>query len=84
MPVLLVRFAIFTLIASVLLLSVNHVYGLAVVMFISGLAFAPTMIIAMGLVEQSVPKRLLTEALTWLITGLGVGLQVGCVDRMGR
>lgn len=77
MPVLLVRFAMFTLIASVLLLSVNHVYGLAVVMFISGLAFAPTMIIAMGLVEQSVPKHLLTEALTWLITGLGVGIAGG-------
>ncbi|ASD67609.1 hypothetical protein B1L02_11670 [Pseudoalteromonas piscicida] len=42
-------------------------------MFISGLAFAPTMIIAMGLVEQSVPKRLLTEALTWLITGIAGG-----------
>lgn len=60
-----------------LLLSVKHVYGLAVVMFISGLAFAPTMIIVMGLVEQSVPKHLLTEALTWLITGLGVGIAGG-------
>ncbi|ATD05675.1 hypothetical protein PPIS_a0362 [Pseudoalteromonas piscicida] len=34
------------MIASVLLLSVNHVYGLAVVMFISGLAFAATRLVS--------------------------------------
>ncbi|WP_434339140.1 MFS transporter [Motilimonas cestriensis] len=74
---LLVRFALFTLLASFALLGVSQVFGLALVMFVAGLAFAPTMIIAMGLVEKNVVKQQLTEGLTWLITGLGMGIAIG-------
>ncbi|MCE0556103.1 MFS transporter [Motilimonas sp. E26] len=74
---LLVRFALFTLLASFALLGVSQVFGLALVMFVAGFAFAPTMIIAMGLVEKNVVKQQLTEGLTWLITGLGMGIAIG-------
>jgi MFS family permease len=35
------------------------------------------MIIAMALVESSVPGHRLTEGLTWLVTGLGAGVAAG-------
>ena len=47
------------------------------------------MIIAMAMVEGSVPGRRLTEGLTWLVTGLGAGVAAGAalagwiVDRHG-
>ncbi len=46
-------------------------------MFVAGLFFAPTMIIAMGLVENIVPPSRLTEGLTWMVTGLGIGVALG-------
>jgi len=50
---------------------------LAATVFVAGLFFAPTMIIAMGLVENIVPPSRLTEGLTWMITGLGIGVALG-------
>lgn len=35
------------------------------------------MIIAMGLVENIVPPSRLTEGLTWMVTGLGIGVALG-------
>ena len=35
------------------------------------------MIIALALVESSVPGQRLTEGLTWLVTGLGAGVAAG-------
>jgi len=35
------------------------------------------MIIAMGLVESIVPASKLTEGLTWMISGLGIGVALG-------
>ena len=52
---------------------------LAAAMFIAGLFFAPTLITAMGLVENIVPPAKLTEGLTWMITGLGMGVALGAV-----
>lgn len=38
------------------------------------------MIVAMALVERSVPERQLTEGLTWLLAGLNVGVAVGAAS----
>ncbi len=50
---------------------------LAVVMFAAGFAIAPTLINGNGLVQQIVPRRQLTEGLTWVGTSLGVGVSLG-------
>jgi MFS family permease len=71
------------------LLRVDGLPGLAALVFVSGLFFAPTMIVVMGLVERSVPPAQLTEGMTWAITGLSVGVALGAavsgnlVDRFG-
>ncbi|EFF74535.1 MFS transporter [Achromobacter piechaudii] len=59
------------------LLLVNDLLTLALGVLLAGLSFAPTMIIAMALVESNVPGQRLTEGLTWLITGLGAGVAAG-------
>lgn len=62
---------------------------LSAMVFAAGLFFAPTMIVAMGLGEAVVPPSQLTEGLTWMITGLGIGVALGAalagwaVDRYG-
>ena len=44
---------------------------------LAGLFFAPTMIVAMSLVERIVPESKLTEGMTWLLAGLNVGVAGG-------
>jgi MFS family permease len=68
-----------TVLSALLLMFASGIPSLSVVMLISGLSVAPTMIIAMILVEKNVPASRLTEALTWLITGLNVGISVGAI-----
>ena len=46
---------------------------------VAGLFFAPTMIVAMSLVEQRVPERQLTEGMTWLLAGLNIGVALGAL-----
>ncbi|KIF77145.1 MFS transporter [Streptomyces sp. 150FB] len=50
---------------------------LAVALFVSGLAVAPTMVTTMALVEAHVPRSNLTEGMTWTSTGLAVGVALG-------
>ncbi|MHA6197374.1 MFS transporter [Pseudomonas wadenswilerensis] len=50
---------------------------LALAVFVAGLFFAPTMIVAMSLVERGVPEHRLTEGMTWLLAGLNVGVAMG-------
>ncbi|MEV7592993.1 MFS transporter [Streptomyces sp. NPDC089922] len=50
---------------------------LAVALFVSGLAIAPTMITTMALIEAHVPREKLTEGMTWISTGLAVGIALG-------
>lgn len=63
--------------------------GLSAAVFVAGLFFAPTMIVAMSLVERVVPESKLTEGMTWLLSGLSVGVAAGAmaagrvVDQMG-
>ncbi|WP_338720486.1 MFS transporter [Devosia sp. XK-2] len=59
------------------LLFVNTVPLLALAVFVSGIAISPTFITAFGLIERRVPAALLTEGITWVMTGIGIGMALG-------
>ncbi|MCS0604591.1 MFS transporter [Streptomyces sp. LP11] len=59
------------------LLLVGNLPLLAVALFVAGLAIAPTMITTMSLIEEHVPRARLTEGMTWVSTGLAVGVALG-------
>jgi len=59
------------------LLLVDTVPWLAAAIFLSGIAVSPTFITAFGLVEQRVPSAMLTEGVTWVGTGIGIGMALG-------
>jgi len=50
---------------------------LAAAVFVSGIAISPTFITAFGLVERRVPEAMLTEGVTWVTTGIGIGMALG-------
>jgi MFS family permease len=59
------------------LLLVGNLPFLAVALFAAGLSIAPTMITTMSLIEKHVPRAQLTEGMTWVSTGLAVGVALG-------
>ncbi|MFG2298090.1 MFS transporter [Streptomyces sp. NPDC048603] len=59
------------------LLLAGNLPFLAVALFVSGLAIAPTMITTMALIEKHVSRAKLTEGMTWISTGLAVGVAAG-------
>lgn len=59
------------------LLLAGNLVLLAVALFVSGLAIAPTMITTMALIEAHVHHAKLTEGMTWISTGLAVGIALG-------
>ncbi|TQE22760.1 MFS transporter [Streptomyces ipomoeae] len=59
------------------LLLVGNLPFLAVALFVAGLSIAPTMITTMALIEEHVPRAQLTEGMTWVSTGLAVGVALG-------
>ena len=66
-----------TALTALPLLWVGNLPSLAVAVLVAGLFFAPTMIVAMALVERCVPASRLTEGMTWLLAGLNIGVAVG-------
>ena len=78
-----------TALTTLPLLYVAAVVPLALAVLVAGLFFAPTMIVAMSLIERQVPAHRVTEGMTWLLAGLNVGVAAGAassgqaVDRMG-
>ncbi|CAL9418776.1 hypothetical protein SUDANB145_01806 [Streptomyces sp. enrichment culture] len=58
-------------------LLVGNLPSLAVALFVAGLSIAPTMITTMSLIEEHVPRAQLTEGMTWVSTGLAVGVALG-------
>jgi len=50
---------------------------LAIAVFLSGVAISPTFITAFGIVERRVPEAMLTEGVTWVTTGIGIGMALG-------
>jgi MFS family permease len=65
------------LVTTVPLLLADTVPWLTVTIFLSGIAVSPTFITAFGLVEQRVPTEVLTEGVTWVGTGIGIGMAAG-------
>lgn len=65
--------------STVPLLLAGNLFGLAAAVLLAGLFFAPTLIVAMALVERLVPASQLTEGMTWLLAGLNVGVALGAV-----
>lgn len=89
LPRLLVLGTAGTALTTLPLLLAGDLVTLSAAVFLPGLFFAPTMIVVMGLVERTVPPAVLTEGMTWAITGLSVGVAGGAavsgaiVDRFG-
>lgn len=77
LPRLFMYGGIATAVTTLPLLVASNILGLSLAVFVAGLFFAPTLIVAMALVENIVPPAKLTEGLTWLITGLSIGVAIG-------
>jgi MFS family permease len=65
------------LITTLPLLLASSVSLLAFTIFLSGIAVSPTFITAFSLVERHVPPLALTEGITWVGTGIGIGMAFG-------
>jgi MFS family permease len=59
------------------LLFADTVTLLAITIFLSGIAVSPTFITTFGLVERRVPPAVFTEGITWVGTGIGIGMALG-------
>jgi MFS family permease len=64
-------------VTAVPLLVADTVPLLALAVFVSGIAISPTFITAFGLIERRVPESMLTEGITWVTTGIGIGMALG-------
>jgi MFS family permease len=60
-----------------LLLAVGSLAVLIPVAFVAGLSIAPALVSGTSLVEARVPRSALTEALSWITTGLTLGVTAG-------
>ncbi len=69
--------AVFFAVAAQLLFAVDSLVSLVAVGFLAGLAIAPVLVSGTSLVESRVPRSALTEALTWIFTGLTLGVTAG-------
>jgi MFS family permease len=56
---------------------VSHPVGLALLLILSGLAIAPTLIASIAVIQSAVDQSRLTEALAWNSTGMVAGVAVG-------
>ncbi|MBA3677743.1 MAG: MFS transporter [Sphingosinicella sp.] len=65
------------LLSTLPLLLAGSVTALAGAIFLSGVAISPTLITAFGLIERRVPPAALTEGITWVMTGVGIGMALG-------
>ncbi len=56
---------------------VGNVFALAGALFLGGFAISPTLVASMSLIEANVPATRLTEGITWISTGIGLGVAPG-------
>lgn len=68
-----------TSVTAVLPIFSPDVYILSVMLFVAGMSFAPTMVVVMNLGTIIVPPSRLTEGLTWMTTGISIGVALGSV-----
>lgn len=59
------------------LLMAGSILSLTAAVLLSGLFFAPTMIVAMSLAERAAPENRVTEGMAWLLAGLNIGVALG-------
>jgi MFS family permease len=74
---LLIAVGVLAVTAIPLLFATGSVAALAIAVFFSGIAVSPTFITAFGLIERLVPESMLTEGVTWVMTGIGIGMAFG-------
>jgi len=74
---LLIALAVLALTALPLVMASSSIWLLASAVFMSGIAISPIFITAFGLIERRVPESMLTEGVTWVMTGIGIGMAVG-------
>ncbi|MDH7787275.1 MFS family permease [Ochrobactrum sp. 19YEA23] len=74
---LLIAVSVLAITALPLLFASSSVVLLALAVFVSGVAISPTFITAFGLIERRVPEAMLTEGITWVMTGIGIGMALG-------
>jgi len=74
---LLIAVGVLALTALPLLVATTSVALLASAVFVSGVAISPIFITAFGLIERRVPESMLTEGVTWVMTGIGIGMALG-------
>ncbi len=77
LPRLLLLGGIGTALSCVPLWLAGSLPSLMAAVFLAGLFFAPTMIVAMSLLEELTGEQSLTEGMTWLLAGLNVGVAAG-------
>lgn len=77
LPRLLLLGGLATAATTVPLILVSSPGALALAVLAAGIFFAPTMIVAMSLIERLVSENRLTEGMTWLLAGLNVGVALG-------
>lgn len=74
---LLIAVSVLALTALPLLVANSSVALLAFAVFVSGVAISPVFITSFGLIERRVPESMLTEGVTWVMTGIGIGMAFG-------
>ncbi|MGV6874807.1 MFS transporter [Pseudochelatococcus sp. B33] len=74
---MLIAVSVLAVTAVPLVVAGSSVMLLAVAVFLSGVAVSPTFITAFGLIERRVPESMLTEGVTWVMTGIGIGMALG-------
>ncbi|MBV4553312.1 MFS transporter [Pseudomonas sp. SWRI102] len=68
-----------TAVTAVLPILSPNVYILSGMLFVAGMSFAPTMVVVMNLGSIIVPPSRITEGLTWMTTGISIGVALGGV-----
>jgi MFS family permease len=56
---------------------VDNIFVLAGALFLGGFAISPTLVAAIALIEEGVPAARLTEGITWISTGISIGVAPG-------
>jgi predicted MFS family arabinose efflux permease len=56
---------------------IDGLWLLGGVLFVAGFAISPTLVATVSLIDDTVPSRRLTEGITWVTTGLGLGVAAG-------
>ena len=69
-----------TAVTGVLPVFSTDVYVLSAMLFIAGISFAPTMVVVMKLGTIIIPASRMTEGLTWMTTGISIGVALGGIQ----